>query len=315
MLCLKLRSSDPCISLATEEYLLRNTKEEYFIVGINDPSVIIGKHQVAHREADTEFVLENNIPVIRRISGGGTVYHDRGNINFSFILRSAPGRQVDFGKYLQPVIEFLTSENISAEFGGKNDLRSDGFKISGNAEHIFRERVLHHGTLLIHADIDTMKRTLRQDKSCYLTRAVQSNPSPVMNLREKLSGNMNAEEFSSRMLDFFIAGKENYPVVLSPEEETGIITLVNDKYKKWEWNYAYGPAYIFTTSFKITNNSYFCRISVADGLIRECDIEGPGEIARIGKCFTGCRHMPEDMMRIFLNNDIAVSDSDIFKFF
>ncbi|HBE40463.1 MAG TPA: lipoate--protein ligase [Bacteroidales bacterium] len=315
MLCIKLRSSDPFISLATEEYLLKNTEEEYFIVGINDPSVIIGKHQVAHREADTEFVTRNNIPVIRRISGGGTVYHDSGNINFSFILRSAKGRQVDFRKYVQPVIEFLASVNITAEFGGKNDLKSDGFKISGNAEHIFRERVLHHGTLLINADIDTMKRSLRKDTSCYLTRAVHSNPAPVMNLKGKLSERMDAEEFSSQMWDFFLNEKENHPAILSPEAETGIRSLVNDKYKKWEWNYAYGPGYIFTGRFQINNISYSCSMSVAEGIIRECDIEGSGEITRIGKSLSGCRHMPGDMMKIFLDHNIPVSESDIFKFF
>jgi len=228
MICIKLPSSDPFMNLATDEYLLKHTDEEYFIVGINDPSVIIGKHQVAHRETETKFISQNNIPVIRRISGGGTVYHDRGNINFSFILTSSQGRQVDFRKYLEPVIDFLASENITAVFGGKNDLMSNGFKISGNAEHIFRERILHHGTLLIHADIDNMRKSLRKDTSCYQTRAVQSNPSPVMNLREKLPDVTDAEDLSSRMLNFFMDRKNNHPAILNPEAEIGIRSLVND---------------------------------------------------------------------------------------
>ncbi len=153
MHCLKLISTDPFFNLAVEEYLLRNRTEDFLVLGINDPSVIIGKHQVAHREADTKFVMENNIPVIRRISGGGTVYHDFGNVNFSFILNSARGTQVDFRKYTLPVIEFLASLKVNAELEGKNDLKVNGLKISGNAEHVYRERVLHHGTLLFNADL------------------------------------------------------------------------------------------------------------------------------------------------------------------
>ena len=109
MFCINLQSNDPFFNLAIEEYLLKNSQEEYLILYINSPSVIIGKHQTGHREVNTRFVTENNIPVIRRISGGGTVYHDAGNLNFSFIRQCETGKQVDFLKYTQPVIGFLES--------------------------------------------------------------------------------------------------------------------------------------------------------------------------------------------------------------
>ena len=155
-------------------------------MAINDPSVIIGKHQAAHREVNTKFVTENKIPVIRRISGGGTVFHDQGNLNFTFIRQSEEGKQVDFRKYTRPVIDFLVSLGIDAKFEGKNDIKVDGLKISGNAEHVHRNRVLHHGTLLFSSSIDMLRNSIRTDKSCYTTRAVGSNPSSVMNLSEKL---------------------------------------------------------------------------------------------------------------------------------
>ncbi|MCU0462082.1 MAG: lipoate--protein ligase family protein, partial [Bacteroidales bacterium] len=186
MLCLHLTSTDPCFNLAVDEYLLKNRKEDFFILSVNTPSVIIGKHQVAHREADTAFVTENNIPVIRRISGGGAVFHDEGNLNFTFILQSKQGSQVDFRKYTLPVIEFLSSHGIDAKFEGKNDLKVDGLKISGNAEHVFRQRILHHGTLLFDSRLDLLGKALRKDTSSYTTRAVASNPSSVVNLRKKI---------------------------------------------------------------------------------------------------------------------------------
>lgn len=186
MFCLNLNSTDPFFNLALEELLLRNRKEEYLLFYINSPSVIIGKHQVAHREADTEFIMKNEIPVIRRISGGGAVYHDRGNLNFSFIMQSKKGSQVDFRKYTKPVIDFIGTFGIDAKFEGKSDLTVNGFKISGNAEHVFRERVLHHGTVLFDTDIEMLNKSLRKNTSGYSTRAVKSNPSQVMNMKHLL---------------------------------------------------------------------------------------------------------------------------------
>ena len=187
MFCINLESNDPFFNLAIEEFLLKNSKEEYLILYVNSPSVIIGKHQTGHREVNTRFVTENNIPVIRRISGGGTVYHDHGNLNFSFIRQCETGKQVDFIKYTKPVIDFLKYLGLEAKFEGKNDLKIDGLKISGNAEHVHRNRVLHHGTLLYNTSLDSLRNSIRKDISQYSSRAVASNPSHVVNLNEKLN--------------------------------------------------------------------------------------------------------------------------------
>jgi lipoate-protein ligase A len=315
MNCLKLISTDPFFNLAAEEYLLKNTVEDFLILGINDPSVIIGKHQVAHRETDTQFVTENNIPVIRRISGGGTVYHDKGNVNFSFIVSTTRGMQVDFRKYTLPVIGFLASEGINASLEGKNDLRVDDLKISGNAEHVYRERVLHHGTLLFEADLARLRQSLRKDTSGYVTRAVASNPSHVTNLKARATGIRDAEEFRERMFEYFLGMKGNPSFNLTPAEENMIGSLADSRYRTWEWNYAYGPEYIYSNRFEINKNNYTCRISVRDGIIRECEIEGSEEIAEAAKRLIGCRHMPEEMLRIIHQEKIEMSEPDIFKFF
>lgn len=315
MYCLKLSSTDPFYNLAVEEYLLRNRTEDFLVLGINDPSVIIGKHQVAHREADTQYTTENDIPVIRRISGGGTVYHDYGNVNFSFILNSTGGKQVDFRKYTLPVIEFLASLKIKAELEGKNDLKVDGLKISGNAEHVYRERVLHHGTLLFDADLGKLKRSLRKDTSEYLTRAVSSNPSHVTNLKGIVAGISDAEEFMRIMLDYFLGRAGNSMFILTPDEEMIIGSLAGSKYRTWEWNYGYGPEYVLNKNFETGNCNYTCRISVTGGIIRECEITGSGPLSEVGKKIPGARHMPEDMLRIFNQEKIDMPPQDIFKFF
>lgn len=299
MLCLHLTSTDPCFNLAVDEYLLKNREEDFLILSVNTPSVIIGKHQVAHREADTAFVTENNIPVIRRISGGGAVFHDEGNLNFSFILQSRQGSQVDFRKYTLPVVEFLSTLGIDAKFEGKNDLKVNGFKVSGNAEHVYRRRVLHHGTLLFDSGLVLLGKSLRKDTSSYITRAVASNPSSVVNLKMKIPG-MSMNKFISSMISFFLErdGK-NEMTGLTGEEEATIGSLAESKYRSWEWNYAYGPEYQFEKLFEVDGKPHQCSIAVKDGIIRKCRIEGSEKMAIIAEKLIGCKHMPNDLEVMF----------------
>jgi len=315
MLCINLTSTDPCFNLAIEEILLKNSGEEYLILYINSPSVIIGKHQVAHREADTEFVSKKNIPVIRRISGGGTVYHDPGNLNFTFIIQSAHGSQVDFRKYTLPVIGFLGSLGIGASFEGRNDLKVNGLKISGNAEHVFHERVMHHGTLLFDSDLNMLKASLRKDTSHYATRAVGSNPSSVMNLKGILNDISDTEEFRMRMLEYFLTKPGNEIFELTDELKNEAGSLAGSKFRTWEWNYAYGPEYEFNNSFYIKQIGHSCRFIVKDGIIQECEIEGSETMKIIAKNLIGCRHMIEDLAEILSKGNISAGLNDILRFF
>jgi len=315
MLCLNLRSSDPFFNLALEEYLLKQKREEYLLLYVNSPSVIIGKHQSAHRETNTEFITANNIPVIRRISGGGAVYHDFGNVNFTFIAQSTTGRQVDFRKYTAPVTDFLASVGIDARFEGKNDLKVNGLKISGNAEHVFRERVLHHGTILFDADMGFLKRSLRDDLSCYSTRAVGSNRSPVMNLKEHVVAIKNCEEFRERMMSWFLKFPGNILYDIDQEMTLRAEALAGSKFRTWEWNYAYGPEYHFNNIININGIQHSVALFVKDGIISECKIEGSAVMAEAAKRMTGYRHMVENITGFFANENILITGKEILKFF
>jgi lipoate-protein ligase A len=314
MFCIILKTHDPFFNLAVEEYLLRNKKEEYLILGINSQSVIVGKHQCPHRETDTSCVTEHNIPVIRRITGGGTVFHDMGNLNFTFIRECEPGKQVDFRRYTQPVIGFLSSVGVEAIFEGRNDLKVNGLKISGNAEHVYRNRVIHHGTLLFNASLEIMKSSLRKDTSCYSTRAVESNPSSVSNLKPFLPGIADVFELRDAMLTYFlntIPGTENEEIHEGEIRE--ISFLADSKYRSWEWNWAYGPEYKVVKQFDYQGNSVLCRMAVKDGIIRECLLEGHPGLADIAEKLIGCRHMVDDIKGIFGKENTR--DLDIFDFF
>jgi lipoate---protein ligase len=315
MFCLDLKTTDPFFNLAVDEYLLRNRKEEFLVLSINSPAVIIGKHQNAHREADTGYTTINNIPVIRRISGGGAVFHDSGNLNFSFISNSTPGKQVDFRKYTQLVLDFLATTGVEAKFEGKNDLKVNGLKISGNAEHVWRNRVLHHGTLLFDAHLEVLKKTLREDYSHYFSRAVASNPSPVTNLKDCSISVKSITELKSTMLEYFLyhdAG--NKEINLSGDEMAEINELADSRYRTWEWNYAYGPVYQFRKDFKIRGQSVSLMLSVKSGIIEECNIKGPDELSGIAGKLVGCRHMPDDILSLF-KTGVLLNDDELFEFF
>jgi lipoate---protein ligase len=316
MFCITLESDNPFFNLAVEELLFGNTGKEYLILYINRPSVIIGKHQSAHREVNSKYIFEKGIPVIRRISGGGTVFHDLGNLNFAFIRQSEEGKQVDFRRYTLPVIEFLSSIGVDAKFEGKNDIKAAGLKISGNAEHVNRNRVLHHGTLLFRTSLDMLGNALRKDTSCYTSKSVQSNPSSVTNISAILKRFRDIYEFRSEMMDFFLkrmSDTESYE--LSSIELKEAELLSSSRYMTWEWNYAYGPEYTFTNSFQLNGKKHSCRLLVREGIIIGCEIEGSYEMVVAGKKLTGCRHMIDNMSEVFKKENISITDGEIFNFF
>ncbi len=307
---------DPYFNLAFEEILLKESREDFLVIGINSESVIIGKHQTPFREIDPSFVFLNNIPVIRRISGGGTVYHDPGNLNFTFICNSEEGRQIDFKKYTSPVIEFLRSHGVAAELKGSSDIVADGLKISGNAEHVFRNRVLHHGTLLFDASLKNLHGYIRKDYGCYSTRAVSSNPSHVANLRDKLKIFRDPEDLCKALADYFMTTIDGLQYgSFSKSIHSAAEELAVSKYRSWEWNFAYGPDYVFSNSFLLHGKMNSCRMTIKRGIVTEAIGEGSPVISSFSEKIHGRRHMPEDFLRLSEKENSGFSMEEIFNFF
>lgn len=310
MYCISSNTTNTALNLALEEFLLKQKNEEYFILSINDTSVVAGKHQCIHREVNTRYINENNIPVFRRISGGGTVFHDEGNLNFCFIRNCDAGKQVDFPRHIKPVIDFLGTLGVKALIEG-SDVKVNGLKISGNAEHVYRNRVLHHGTILWEASLDTLRNCIRKDTSAYRTRAVASRPSPVMNLSDLVKNISGIEEFASVMMEYFITASPGASLLRITDEEKSQAENISERYNTWEWNYAYGPEYEVVKELTIGGKKTSLNISVRDGLIQDCSIAGNPELNETCKKLSGCRHMPEDVRNVLGQS----SGMDIFDFF
>ncbi len=299
MLIVDTGSVDPRFNLAAEEYLFRNRIEDLFFLYVNGPSVIIGKHQNAYEEINLKYLRDNNIPLVRRISGGGTVYHDEGNLNFTFIKNSPGGRQADFRKYIAPVISFFREWGISSEVGDKNDIRSDGLKFSGNAEHIFKNRVLHHGTILYSSTLRHLREALAKGTGEYISKAVQSNRTSVGNLAERLPGISGVTDLKRRIFRYIESlntGATNY--IFNDTDLSGINRLIDEKYNKWDWNYGYGPAYIFKNIIKTGKTQFSIELSVKSGKIVKCKIVSDTDLRILEQSLTGVRHCFEDVGEI-----------------
>ena len=185
---LRLSSTDPYYNLAVEEYLLRYTKDDIFMLWQNEKTVVIGKNQNAYAEVDLEYAMMSGIRIARRLSGGGAVYHDMGNVNYTFITSSDKATALDYAYFTKPIIEALASLGVKAELSGRNDLECEGKKFSGNAQYTSDGRILHHGTLLYDTDAEVMSSVLRVDKEKLAYRAVKSHKGRVGNLASLLHG-------------------------------------------------------------------------------------------------------------------------------
>lgn len=298
------QTHDPYFNLAVEEFLFRNGKEEYLYIYRNNPSVIIGKHQNTMAEINHWFINNKKLPVIRRLSGGGTVYHDLGNVNFCFIINGQEGNLVNFLHFNRLIIRFLNQLGLDAFIGEKNDIRIGNHKVSGNAEHILKNRVLHHGTLLYNTDLAVLNEAIRSNEYGYQDRAIRSNRSSTINIADELKMNWSVEEFTNRLVDFLTKElKIDGNLTLTPEMVNDINILVKEKYSKSDWNYGYNANYSFSTNF----NGEKITITVENGIITSFNSSGSTGmtiIDDIKKQLIGLPHDFNHLVKAIHNLDI-----------
>ena len=275
MLCIHHHSTDAYFNIATDEYIFKNIKEDCFMLWRNDNAIIIGKHQNALAEINVDYVKKNGIKVVRRLSGGGAVYHDLGNLNFSFTRTGKDGEMVDFRKYTEPLLEVLRELGVDARFEGRNDLTIEGKKFSGNAEHVFKNKILHHGTLLFSSEMKNVSEGLKINPLKYSDKAVKSIPKRVTNISEHLKTPIALEEFTNKVMQHIIATHDDCVLYEFSEEDIQAIQKIRDeKYATREWNYGRSPDYSFNKGIRTAGGTMEMNIDAVNGVIKKVKIFG-----------------------------------------
>ena len=270
-------SHDPSLNLAAEEYVIRNIapKDEILLFYINGPSIIIGRNQNTIQEINTDYVEEHNIKVVRRLSGGGALYHDEGNLNFSFIAPYSRDNFTNFKKFTEPVIKVLNAMGVPAELRGRNDIVVNGQKISGNAQYVAGERMVSHGTLLWQTDLGRVGEALRVKAAKIESKGIKSIRSRVANISEFIKGEiMSVEAFRSRIIEGVFEGGDAREYVLTDTDWQAIQQLAQERYRNWDWNYGRSPAFDIRRETRYPGGEIEVYLDVAQGVIKDIKFYG-----------------------------------------
>ncbi|WP_299091335.1 lipoate--protein ligase [uncultured Metabacillus sp.] len=308
--------TDPRINLAIEEYAVKHLdpNETYLLFYINEPSIIIGKNQNTIEEINTSYVEEHKIHVVRRLSGGGAVYHDKGNLNFSFITKDDGDSFHNFKKFTEPVVQALEKLGVKAEMSGRNDIiASDGRKISGNAQFSTRGRMFSHGTLLFDSEIDSVVSALKVKKDKIESKGIKSIRSRVANISEYLEEKITIEHFRELLLRYIFNGADQIPSYdLTDEDWKKINEISKERYQNWGWNYGKSPKFNYQHSHRFPIGQIDVRLEVQKGMIENCkiygDFFGVGDVTEIEQVLIGTRYDRSDLEK-------ALQEIDVKKYF
>ena len=271
---LETGSHDPFYNLAFEETVLsRRTEGDYLLLWQNDNTIVIGQNQNAEAEINRAFVEEHGIRVVRRTTGGGAVYHDLGNLNYSFITDAGDAERLTMERFTKPIVEALCGLGLHAEASGRNDILVEGRKVSGTAQRLMKGRILHHGTLLFDANPGMVAGALNADPAKFQSKSAKSVRSRIGNIREFLPGEMDLPAFWE-YLKTALAGSGLTQVQLSGEELEAVRELKRTKYDTWEWNFGRSPQYDVTNKRRFEGGSLEVRTAVAKGAITHMTFYG-----------------------------------------
>lgn len=270
-------SNDPAYNVALEAYAFQKLTDidEIFILWINEPAIIIGRHQNTIQEINKEFIDKNGIHVVRRLSGGGAVYHDLNNLNYTIISNNTQEGAFDFQTFSKPVIDTLAKLGVKAEFTGRNDLEINGQKFAGNAQAYYKGRMMHHGCLLFDVDMSVLGQALKVSKDKIESKGIKSVRARVTNIVDHLSDKITVQEFSDAILAQM---KEEYPemdeYVLSDAELSEIQAMRDNQFATWDWTYGKAPEYTIERGVRYPAGKITTYANVENSTIKSVKIFG-----------------------------------------
>ena len=312
MLLINSLSQNAYFNIASEEYLLhRFPTEDLFLLYVNAPSIIVGKFQNTLAEINLDYVEEKGIKVVRRMSGGGAVYHDLGNLNFSFHTLLGQNDFGDFSFFTKPVLNMLNTLGVPAELKGRNDLLVDGKKFSGNAKLARHGKMIQHGTILLNSEMEVLGEALKVNPLKFIDKATKSNRGRVTNLIDYLPKETTTETLKELLTAEIIKNNpEAKRYQLSLEDLAGIEQLMEEKYETWDWNFGFSPQYNFKKAIKIPAGFIEVHLDVVHGIIEKAKIFGDFfasmpiedlEVQLIGK-----KHQTTDLKNLFTSMDLTL---------
>jgi lipoate---protein ligase len=312
------RITDPRVNLAIEEHLLRNfsTDEDILLLYINEPSIIVGRNQNTLEEINHHYVLEKGIHVVRRLSGGGAVYHDLGNLNFSFITNSGKENFNNFRKFTAPVIKALIELGVDAELGGRNDILVKGRKISGNAQYITGKRMVSHGTLLFDSDLTQVVEALNVKMNKITSKGIKSVRSRVVNICEHIEKPLDMDSFRTYLINSIFEGSEIITTyTLGQEDWQAVWILMEERYNSWEWNYGRSPEFNVQKSHRFPSGEIDARIDVQRGRVINIKFYGDflsqGDVTELEDSLMGVRYDRDQLYDALKGWDIGYYFSGI----
>ena len=292
MFYLESPSRDPYFNLALEEYVFErmDKSKSYFMLWQNDNTIVVGKYQNTAEEIDQAYVDAHGIRVARRLSGGGAVYHDKGNLNFTFIVDRADAPGLNFKIFVEPVIQALARFGVHAAFTGRNDLTIDGMKFSGNAQYARRGRLLHHGCIMLDSNLTSVADALRVKEAKFDSKAVKSVRSRVTTINAHAPAPISMEDFKGALKECAMASGELEPCTLTEEDLAAIRKLRDEKYATWAWNYGFSPAYDMRREMKFPAGLVTAHLSAEGGKIKAVRFYGDffgGELGELEGAMVG----------------------------
>jgi len=292
----------PYYNFALEDYLLNEAEEDdYVFFYIHKPSIIVGKYQNTIEEVNKDFIDENNIIVARRLSGGGTVYHDHGNLNFSFVHKATKKDVNNFKKFTKPVVDALQELGLNSHLSGRNDILIDDKKISGNAQYFTNDRLLHHGTLLYDSEMSNLVKALKVKELKIKSKGIKSIKSRVANISDFLNKKIPIEDFKEYLLKSFYESRDIEKYELDDKALSYIERKVKDKYSTWDWNWGKSPNYEIQKIDKFPFGILDTRIDIKNGVISKCKIYGDyfskKDIANLENSLIGLKYDKDELLK------------------
>ncbi|PID82714.1 MAG: lipoate--protein ligase [Clostridiales bacterium] len=315
MIYLESPSNDPSYNIAFEEYAFSHIadKDNVFILWINSPCIVVGKNQNTVQEINQKYCDEKGIKIVRRISGGGAVYHDLNNLNYTIISNEESNAKFDFKSLSMPVIETLAEMGIKAEFTGRNDLVIDDQKFCGNAQHIKGNRVMHHGCILFDVDLNVLSNALKVSKDKIESKGKKSVISRVTNIKSHLENkNLTTNNFKNLLRNYMDKHYNMTEYKLNEEEEKGVLEMKAKRNDSWDWVYGKNPEFTIQRNRRLPSGKVEANILVKENIIENIkfygDFFGVKDVNELGEKLKGVKYERESIKN-------AIKDIDTTEYF